>query len=83
MLVKENFNLKAISKMMGHASEIVSIDVYTDNVQIVTDCLDELEPFINSIKPKTNEKNKVNIIENDVLGMNGFIEDLLNSDEKN
>lgn len=31
MLVKENFNLKAISKMMGHASEIISIDIYTDS----------------------------------------------------
>lgn len=83
ILVKENFNLKAISKMMGHASEIISIDVYTDNAQIVTDCLDELEPFIDSIKPKMEEKSKVKIIDNNVLEMDGFIEDLLNMSEKN
>lgn len=83
ILVKENFNLKAISKMMGHASEIISIDVYTDNAQIVTNCLDELEPFIDSIKPKMEEKNKVKIIDNNVLEMDGFIEDLLNMSEKN
>lgn len=67
--------------MMSHASEMVSINVYTYNVQIITDCLDELEPFIDSIKPKMDEKNKVKIIDNNVLEMDGFIENLLNRSE--
>lgn len=66
---------------MSHASEMVSINVYTYNVQIITDCLDELEPFIDSIKPKMDEKNKVKIIDNNVLEMDGFIENLLNRSE--
>lgn len=77
MLVKENFNLKAISKMMGHASEIVSIDVYADNAQIVTDCLDELEPFIDSVKPKLKERSKIKDVNNSVIEIDNFIQNLL------
>lgn len=64
LLVNKNFNLKAISKLMGHASEIISVDVYTEKSRIINDCLDELEPFIDSVAPKTNEDE---FIINDVL----------------
>ncbi len=46
ILMKNNFNLKGISKMLGHASEIISADVYGDTQEIIEDCLDVLEPFI-------------------------------------
>ena len=52
LLIKNNFNLKAISKQMGHATEIISVDVYGDNEEIISDCLDELEPFIDMVKPE-------------------------------
>lgn len=67
--------------MMGHASEIISVDVYTDNTQIVTDCLDELEPFINLVKPKLEKKNTVKVIESNDLEIDVFIEKLLNKNE--
>lgn len=56
LLAKNNFNMKAVSKMMGHASEIISIDVYTDNREIIRDCLAELEPFINDVIPKNESR---------------------------
>ncbi|MFV0249830.1 MAG: tyrosine-type recombinase/integrase [Bacilli bacterium] len=31
LIVKSNFNAKAISQLLGHVSEIITIDVYTDN----------------------------------------------------
>jgi len=31
---------------MGHAKEIVTIDVYGDNRQIIQDCVTEIESFI-------------------------------------
>ena len=37
---------------MGHATEIISVDVYGDNEEIISDCLDELEPFIDMVKPE-------------------------------
>lgn len=31
---------------MGHAKEIITIDVYGDKQEIIEDCLEVLEPFI-------------------------------------
>ena len=52
LLIKNDFNLKAVSNMMGHATEIISVDVYGNNKEIISDCLEELEPFIDTIKPE-------------------------------
>jgi integrase len=46
ILMKNNFNLKGISNMLGHSKEIISADVYGDTKEIIADCLDVLQPFI-------------------------------------
>ncbi len=56
LLLKENFNPKAVSRMMGHAKEIITIDVYGDTKQIIEDCLNELQPFINEVIPYSGLK---------------------------
>ncbi len=38
-LLKNDFNPKAVSKLMGHAKEIITIDVYGDKQEIIEDCL--------------------------------------------
>lgn len=50
LLLKNNFNSKAISKLMGHATDIITIDVYGDNDEIIADCVDELDSFIESVR---------------------------------
>jgi len=55
LLLKNNFNSKAISKLMGHATDIITIDVYGDNDEIIADCVDELDSFIESVRPENNE----------------------------
>ncbi len=71
LLLKNNFNEKAISKLMGHATEIISVDVYGDNNEIITDCLDELEPFIESVRPNNDNKEDDTLkdieIDNDII----------------
>ena len=57
LLLKNNFSSKAVSKMMGHATDIISVDVYVDNEEIISDCLNELEPFIELVKPKEEDNN--------------------------
>lgn len=57
VLLKHNFNSKAISKLMGHASDIITVDVYGDNDEIIADCVDELETFIESVRPEQLEYN--------------------------
>ena len=49
MLLKNDFSPKAVAKLMGHAKEIVTIDVYGDNRQIIQDCVAEIEAFIGEI----------------------------------
>jgi len=39
LLLKESFNPKAVSKLMGHAKEIITMDVYADNRGIITDAV--------------------------------------------
>lgn len=51
ILMKNNFNLKGISKMLGHSKEIISADVYGDTKEIIADCLDVLEPYMESVLP--------------------------------
>lgn len=51
LLLKSDFNPKAISKLMGHAKELITMDVYGDNKGIIADCVDELQPFIDEVMP--------------------------------
>ena len=52
LLLKANFNLKAISELLGHASEIITYNVYIDKDEIIYDCLDVLDEFIDTIIDK-------------------------------
>ncbi len=51
ILLKNDFNPKAVSKLMGHAKELITMDVYGDNKGIIADCVDELKPFIDEVMP--------------------------------
>jgi len=42
-------------KLLGHASEIITVDVYCETEEIIFDCLDTLEPFIQTIMPEEKE----------------------------
>ena len=55
ILLKANFDAKAVSKILGHSSEIITVDVYCDTEEIIYDCLETLEPFISEIAPISNE----------------------------
>ncbi len=52
ILMKNNFNLKGISNMLGHSKEIISADVYGDTKEIIADCLDVLQLFIEDVLPE-------------------------------
>ncbi len=52
LLLKNDFNPQAVSKLMGHAKEIITMDVYGDNRGIIADCVDEIQPFIDEVIPK-------------------------------
>lgn len=52
ILLKNSFNSKGVSHLWGHVKEIISVDVYGDTQEIIEDCLDVLEPFIEEVIPK-------------------------------
>ncbi len=78
ILAKNDFSMKAIATLLGHATEIVTFANYTDKNEIICDCLDSLESFITDIIPDNYEENIVDCtdIETDVL-MQNIIIDLL------
>lgn len=39
ILLKNDFNIKGISNMLGHSKEIISADIYGDTQEIIEDCL--------------------------------------------
>ena len=60
ILLKNNFNPKAVSQLMGHVKEIITIDVYGDIARIIQGCLDDLQPFIDEVMLRTKHKNGEN-----------------------
>lgn len=49
LLLKMNFSPKAVSSMMGHAKELITVDVYGDNAQLITDNTEALDQFIQEL----------------------------------
>ena len=52
ILLKNDFNIKGIASMLGHSKEIITADVYGDTTEIIEDCLDVIEPFMEEVMPK-------------------------------
>ncbi len=55
MQLKNDFNPKAVAKLMGHAKEIITVDVYGDKKNIIADCVNELQPFLDEVLPGDDE----------------------------
>lgn len=64
LLLKSEFNPKAVSRLMGHPHEILSIDVYGDNPGIISDCIPEIADFIDEVvlEEKTDNKYKEELL---------------------
>lgn len=52
LLLKSDFNPKAVSKLMGHAKELITVDVYGDNQNIIPEEIPELVSYMNDVMPK-------------------------------
>lgn len=65
LLLKNDFHPKAVSKLMGHAKEIITMDVYGDNKRIIEDCIPEIIDFIDEVMPEedVDEKFKKELLE--------------------
>ncbi|MCC8081188.1 MAG: site-specific integrase [Lachnospiraceae bacterium] len=52
LLLKNDFNPKAVSRLMGHAKEIITMDVYGDNANIIPEEIPELLEYMDEVMPK-------------------------------
>ncbi len=41
---------------MGHAKEIITMDVYGDNQQIIEDCVPEIQGFLDEVLPTEEDR---------------------------
>ena len=55
LLLKNDFNPKAVSKLMGHSKEIIT-DVYGDNMEIIADGVPEIEEFMQEVLPDVQDE---------------------------
>ena len=58
LLLINNYDLKAISELLGHASIIITSNVYFDKNKLIIDCTHEMNNYINRVKPKEDSVNK-------------------------
>lgn len=72
LLLKNDFNPKAVSKLMGHAKELITLDIYGDNREIIADCVDEIQPFIDEVLPL---KENGLLLERELLEISVSVED--------
>ena len=49
LLLKNDFNPKAVSELMGHAKELITMDVYGDNANIIPEEIPELLSYMEEV----------------------------------
>ena len=52
LLLINNYDLKAVSELLGHASTIITSNVYFDKNRLIIDCTSELNSYIDRVKPE-------------------------------
>lgn len=56
LLIKQQFSPKAVSKLLGHAKEIITLDTYTDKKELILDGVPELQAFIDDVIPNASRE---------------------------
>ena len=74
ILLKNDFNPKAVSKLMGHAKEIITMDVYGDKKGIIADCVDEIQPFIDEVLGLNEKEELIDENRDIVIDVEAFFE---------
>jgi integrase len=59
LLLKNDFSPKAVSDLMGHAKELVTIDVYGDNRRIIPEEIPELISYMQDVMPKKIDERSI------------------------
>ena len=64
MLHTNNFSPKAVSKLMGHARELITMDVYRDNGNIIAEEIPtKLLSYMEEVLPEKKKDNTENVLD--------------------
>ena len=74
LLLKQDFNPKAVSRLMGHAKEIITMDVYGDNAIIILEDVPELLSYMEEVMPTESCDDSV---KKDILDVEVDVEQLM------
>ena len=74
LLLKQDFNPKAVSRLMGHAKEIITMDVYGDNANIILEDVPELLSYMEEVMPTESCDDSV---KKDILDVEVDVEQLM------
>lgn len=77
LLLRNDFSPKAVSKLMGHAKEIITMDVYGDNANIIPSEIPEMLEYMEEVMPELPENNA----DEEILDGVGDIQSYLDFDE--
>lgn len=73
-ILKNNFSPKAVAKLMGDARELITMDVYGDNGNIVAEEIPpELLSYMKEVLPEKKKDNIENVLDT-LINVEEFIE---------
>lgn len=74
LLLKQDFSPKAVSRLMGHAKELITMDVYGDNANIIPEEIPELLSYMEEVMPdKAGKGNAGKDVEDIVIDVEEFL----------
>lgn len=80
LLLKKDFNPKAVTKLMGHSKELITMDVYGDNANIIPEEIPELLSYMDEVMPKKEAVGEDNV--KDVSDIAVDIDEFLTKNKK-
>ena len=70
-----DFNPKAVSKLMGHAKELITVDVYGDDQNIIPEEMLELVSYMNDVMPKRSGQDLKDVVLDTVIETEKYLPD--------
>ncbi len=84
LLLNKDFNPKAVSKLMGHAKELITMDVYGDNANIIPEEIPELLSYMDEVMPdKSRDDDNESNMQDIVIDVDRYLPEKKISGEEN
>ncbi len=84
LLLNKDFNPKAVSKLMGHAKELITMDVYGDNANIIPEEIPELLSYMDEVMPdKSRDDDSESNMQDIVIDVDRYLPEKKISGEEN